>query len=396
MPDSTIGGLPNEATTINGEDLFVLEQNGTAKKLKGSVLTNYVTREILDVQVTGTVGYAQTPSCSYDAEDRELSLQLQRGPGISSIEKTGTEGKVDTYTITTEDNHTYTFTVTNGDGLVNSVAGIAPATGTFDVDKFALMNLIYPVGSIYQSLFDSESAVVYPGSNFGGVWERIEDVFLLAHGSTYATNAGTGGVAENTVNFGNGSAKFGFGDGSVVAMKSKEAQFVCDKLIRQPVESFSGDVSYSTELAGTQTLDNLPPYKIVNMWRRVLGTDYRDQEVGSNTMHDNIWNVNKYISTRSSSLGSPATSNRYRCIIISGVSEGDKFVICGAGASFGRLYAFLQSDRSSVLSANRAAANLTRYDGVVVTAPANAAYLVVNVNANGDAPWAVGKIASAS
>ena len=36
--------------------------------------------------------------------------------GISSIEKTGTEGLVDTYTITMTDGSTSTFTVTNGQG----------------------------------------------------------------------------------------------------------------------------------------------------------------------------------------------------------------------------------------------------------------------------------------
>ena len=395
MADSTIGGL-QEATTIGDNDLFVLEQNGTAKKLKGKALTEYVDREILDVDVTGTVGYTQTPTASYDTDTRTLSMQLQRGPGISSIEKTGTSGKVDTYTITTEDNHTDTFTVTNGDGLVNSVAGISPVTGTFDVDKFALMNFIYPVGSIYQSLFDSASDVVYPGANFGGVWERIKDSFLLASGDTYTTNAGTGGVAENTVNFGNGSAMFGFGDGTVVAVKSKVAQFTCDKMIAQPVTDLVGTVAYATALAGTQTLDNLPPYKIVNMWRRVPGTVYVAEERASSTMHDDIWNINRVVSTKSTSIGSPAQSTGYRCIVISGVNPGDKFVVCGKGGSTGRLYAFMQSDRSTIITSSRAEASETHFDGIVITAPSNAAYLVVNVDGRNETPFSVGKITAST
>lgn len=48
-------------------------------------------------------------------------VQGETGNGIASIEKTGTAGKVDTYTITMTDGTTVTFEVTNGD--VTSVNG---------------------------------------------------------------------------------------------------------------------------------------------------------------------------------------------------------------------------------------------------------------------------------
>ena len=48
-------------------------------------------------------------------------IQGETGNGIASIEKTGTAGKVDTYTITMTDGTTETFEVTNGD--VTSVNG---------------------------------------------------------------------------------------------------------------------------------------------------------------------------------------------------------------------------------------------------------------------------------
>lgn len=48
-------------------------------------------------------------------------IQGETGNGIASIEKTGTAGKVDTYTITMTDGTTATFEVTNGD--VTSVNG---------------------------------------------------------------------------------------------------------------------------------------------------------------------------------------------------------------------------------------------------------------------------------
>lgn len=50
-----------------------------------------------------------------------------------------------------------------------------------------LLNQFYPVGSIYMSVNSSN-----PGTLFGGTWQRIQDRFLLACGSTYA-NGATGG-----------------------------------------------------------------------------------------------------------------------------------------------------------------------------------------------------------
>ena len=86
MADKAIGQL-NSATAVNSVDLFVLEQNGEAKKLTGQILENWL-----------------------------VSFADGHG-GIHSIAKTsssGTNPVVDTYTITLSDTTTYTFTVTNG------------------------------------------------------------------------------------------------------------------------------------------------------------------------------------------------------------------------------------------------------------------------------------------
>lgn len=87
MADKAIGQL-NSATSINSVDLFVLEQNGEAKKLTGQILENWL-----------------------------LSFASSLG-GITSIEltsSTGTNPVVDTYTIHYANSETVTtFDVTNG------------------------------------------------------------------------------------------------------------------------------------------------------------------------------------------------------------------------------------------------------------------------------------------
>ena len=86
MADKRIDEL-EEATTITANDLFVLEQANTAKKLSGQTMTAMLT-----------------------------ALANGHG-GIATIAQTGTAGTdpvIDTYTITFADGTTSTFTVTNG------------------------------------------------------------------------------------------------------------------------------------------------------------------------------------------------------------------------------------------------------------------------------------------
>lgn len=54
----------------------------------------------------------------------------QDGVGIASVEKTGTSGNVDTYTITLDDNRKFTFTVTNGEMGVWTVPVTVAVGGT--------------------------------------------------------------------------------------------------------------------------------------------------------------------------------------------------------------------------------------------------------------------------
>ena len=90
MADKTIGQLtaaPSALGEYTGQELFVLEQNNTAKKLTMQILENWL-----------------------------VSFADGHG-GIQTINKTGTSGLVDTYTITFADQSTATFTVTNGNGI---------------------------------------------------------------------------------------------------------------------------------------------------------------------------------------------------------------------------------------------------------------------------------------
>lgn len=48
---------------------------------------------------------------------------------------------------------------------------------------FTTIDTVYPVGSIYMSVNNTD-----PGTLFGGTWQQLEDTFLLGAGSSYSVN----------------------------------------------------------------------------------------------------------------------------------------------------------------------------------------------------------------
>lgn len=119
MADKAISELI-AAEQITATDMFVLEQNGTAKKLTGQILLNWLTKAadghggIAGIGKLSTSGLADTYRITL-ADTTVFDFVVTNGRGISSITKTGTSGLTDTYTITYNDGTSGTFTVTNGE-----------------------------------------------------------------------------------------------------------------------------------------------------------------------------------------------------------------------------------------------------------------------------------------
>ena len=131
-----------------------------------------------------------------------------------------------------------------------------------------LLNLIYPIGSIYMSVSSTS-----PASFLGGTWERLKDRFLLAAGDTYNAGA-TGGASVHLLTqdempfhthahyhvLFNGTThtsgtKYGFGHQSNVGT------------------SYAGSANTATDFyngtaGGNMPHNNMPPYLAVYMWKR--------------------------------------------------------------------------------------------------------------------------------
>lgn len=93
-----------------------------------------VGKSIQTIEKTGTAGLVDTYTITY-SDGSTSTFDVTNGNGIASVEKTGTSGLVDTYTITFQDGSTSTFDVTNGAAAVDPTltlpdyAADAKATG---------------------------------------------------------------------------------------------------------------------------------------------------------------------------------------------------------------------------------------------------------------------------
>lgn len=90
MADKTISDLI-QALQITGEDLFVLEQNGEAKKLKGRTLLDFITLSVVSVTVT-TLPAGSSATATYDKSTNTLALGIPQGKK-GDTGATGPQGK---------------------------------------------------------------------------------------------------------------------------------------------------------------------------------------------------------------------------------------------------------------------------------------------------------------
>lgn len=141
-------------------------------------------------------------------------------------------------------------------GLIEALK--LPAMGGVSLGGTALLDLLHPVGSIFQST-DSTS----PADLFGGTWEQVKDRFLLAAGDAHAAGS-TGGeekhvlTAAEMANHTHGYDYTGQSDATGTgAIK-----------IVSPNGTANAYTGKATSNCGGQAHNNMPPYLAVYTWRR--------------------------------------------------------------------------------------------------------------------------------
>ena len=197
MADKAISDL-TQALQITGDDLFVLEQGGEAKKLKGETLLNFVTLSVVSVTVI-TLPAGSSATATYDKSTGTLALGIPQGSkgdtgatgatGPANVLTIGsvTSGKVASATITGEaPNQVLNLVLEKGDKGEQGKQGIQGEQG-----KQGIQGEIGPQGN--------------PGADaptITGITIRQSDYHLivtLSNGTSYdagycrgASGAGTG------------------------------------------------------------------------------------------------------------------------------------------------------------------------------------------------------------
>lgn len=126
------------------------------------------------------------------------------------------------------------------------------------VKKSELVDLVYPIGSVYISLADTN-----PANFIGGTWERIKDRFVLAAGDTYAAGD-TGGEASHTLTTSEMPSHNHAGDSTGVA------RFTIASSSSYWAWFNAGGYQQmnTTYTGGNAAHNNMPPYLVVFMWQR--------------------------------------------------------------------------------------------------------------------------------
>lgn len=136
-------------------------------------------------------------------------------------------------------------------------------------DVTDLIDVIYPVGSIYMSVNS-----VNPSTLFGGTWEQIEDKFLLASGTSYS-NGSTGGSADAVVVTHNHLLQnedyYFVGKRKTDSAGTKRVNVPTSGTNYAYVSSGSnafGNFGTTNNIGESGTGKNMPPYLAVNIWKR--------------------------------------------------------------------------------------------------------------------------------
>lgn len=126
----------------------------------------------------------------------------------------------------------------------------------------AIFNRIYPVGSIYISTND-----INPSTLFTGTWEKIENRFLLASGSSYQLGS-TGGEATH---------KLTINEIPSHTHNASAGQFISTSPNVTPGTVMSFDsgqykrysMNSTSSTGGSKAHNNMPPYLVVSIYKRI-------------------------------------------------------------------------------------------------------------------------------
>lgn len=139
-----------------------------------------------------------------------------------------------------------------------------------DQFMYKILDRVYPVGQLFWIQDDDRD----PSIIFGfGVWERKEEVFILAAGSTHADGATGGADTHSHTLSSNGWARIGGSTASndmALDFISVASYSTTNKITGITHTSTASNRTSAAKLGGsTDAKNTLPPYEAAYCWKRI-------------------------------------------------------------------------------------------------------------------------------
>lgn len=139
------------------------------------------------------------------------------------------------------------------------------AVSTLTEQYSSIVDIIYPIGSIYMSVNAADPSTLFSGTS----WEKLEGRFLLGSNSTYRPGS-TGGEATHTLTY-NEMPKhthpmYSYNPGGEGTWTPDEGSYLVDSVTDNKTTWWARlGMGYA---GGDAAHNNMPPYLVVNMWKR--------------------------------------------------------------------------------------------------------------------------------
>ena len=169
----------------------------------------------------------------------------------------------------------------DSDGNLTVATITATNQANAEVDYATILNMVYPVGSIYISVNSTN-----PNTLFGGAWEAIEEKFLLSTSANYVAGT-TGGEATHTLTTAEIPSHNHTGSTSNAGAHRHDLYYrtvyasgdtynaVCRPSAGTAIDDYMDSAgthkhTFTTANTGSGNAhNNMPPYLVVYMWKRI-------------------------------------------------------------------------------------------------------------------------------
>lgn len=139
------------------------------------------------------------------------------------------------------------------------------AVSTLTEQYSSLIDIVYPIGSIYMSVNAADPSTLFSGTS----WEKLEGRFLLGSDSTYKPGS-TGGEATHTLTQNempqHTHSMYSYNPGGDGTWTPDEGAYLVDSVTDNKNTWWARlGMGYA---GGGAAHNNMPPYLVVNMWKR--------------------------------------------------------------------------------------------------------------------------------